>query len=219
MGSFEEDCLYICTDFSFINSLDLLLDEFNEEVMVGVVDGYLVVAPRNGLINTDHEDILKINRIVEVHLAEYLSGIDDNYLVLISVKDDASFALSKQDIIAMQNIGLEMDLRDHFRGSYYAISFPALGGLIFEESGNKYLNKSLSMNKAIGNIGYPVDINIVSAGYEVGNLSSIKIGGVEYSTNQRGINIVIYDLKERNVIEIAHFDTHVSTLGTRIIID
>ena len=54
---------------------------------------------------------------------------------------------------------------------------------------------------------YGIHYSIVSAGYLVGNRSSIGIDGTEYSKNVRGMNIVVYDLKEKRVMESISFDT------------
>ena len=41
------------------------------------------------------------------------------------------------------------------------------------------------------------NVDVISAGLEVGNYSSIVIDGIEYSMNERGINVVLYDTNEK----------------------
>ena len=49
----------------------------------------------------------------------------------------------------------------------------------------------------------------------MGDYSSIVIGDVEYSVNQRGINIVVYDNQARQVIDTLGFDTHAREMTVR----
>ena len=51
------------------------------------------------------------------------------------------------------------------------------------------------------------EIKVESAGYNAGNYSSVVINGKEYSKNQRGINIVVYDKTTDDVICSTVFDT------------
>ena len=41
-----------------------------------------------------------------------------------------------------------------------------------------------------------------------GNRGDIKINGVNFSTNIRGVNIVVYDTDEATVIDSVGFDSH-----------
>ena len=53
-----------------------------------------------------------------------------------------------------------------------------------------------------------MSFSISSAGFLVGNRSSILIDRVEYSNNVRGMIFVIYDLKDKQVAEAVAFDTY-----------
>ena len=59
-----------------------------------------------------------------------------------------------------------------------------------------------------GNISYTIS----SAGYQVGNTSSIIVNGVEYSKNMRGLNIVVYDNQLKQVTDSVAFDTFVQEM-------
>ena len=67
----------------------------------------------------------------------------------------------------------------------------------------------LSHTMTIGGGG---EIKIVSNGYLCGNKSEIFIGGFDYSTNNRGINIVVYDKCSQQVIDSVCFDSHVKDI-------
>ncbi len=49
-------------------------------------------------------------------------------------------------------------------------------------------------------------VHIKSSGFEADNFSSIIFNNTEYSKNDRGLNFVILDLNEMNVIDTASCD-------------
>ena len=53
---------------------------------------------------------------------------------------------------------------------------------------------------------------LTSGGLYMGNVSSCVIGGTEYSTDQRGLNIVVYDQKLQKVVDSTYFDTCASAV-------
>ena len=56
---------------------------------------------------------------------------------------------------------------------------------------------------------------ISSAGMEVGNSCSIKINDKEYAINNRGLNIVVYDIIYHFVIDSVCFDTYEGLVCSR----
>lgn len=61
-----------------------------------------------------------------------------------------------------------------------------------------YLEKNVSGNH----------IEIKSEAWRNGNISVIRVNGVDYSTNMRGINIVVLSLDENNIIDSIAYDSH-----------
>lgn len=53
---------------------------------------------------------------------------------------------------------------------------------------------------------------LTSGGYTLGNKASVKLDGTEYASNERGLNIVIYDKEKKEVVNSAVFDTHSSPI-------
>lgn len=49
-------------------------------------------------------------------------------------------------------------------------------------------------------------VELLSAGYELGDTSSIKINDIEYSLNRRGMNIVVYSKQQQQVIDQSCID-------------
>ena len=53
-----------------------------------------------------------------------------------------------------------------------------------------------------------LSLEVSSMAWRQGNKSEIKINGVDYSTNIRGLNFVVYDLQEQHVVDAVGFDCH-----------
>ena len=88
------------------------------------------------------------------------------------------------------------------RSSFYAVISP---GSVVEEIGSQTV---LSHEGMVGDVPYTIS----SAGYQVGNTSSIVIDGVEYSKNRRGLNIVVYDNSLKQVTDAVCFDTYLQEM-------
>jgi len=51
-------------------------------------------------------------------------------------------------------------------------------------------------------------VEVTSAGWAVGDISSIRINGTEHSVNGRGLNIVVFNKRTGMVEDSVAFDTH-----------
>jgi len=132
------------------------------------------------------------------HLSDYIKSIDRNkYLIFISAKDDASAGLTEDVIRSMRELGLKFDMEGAYRNAYVAIVGDAP---MYEEKNEQY---------AVCNAGLEgVEISMLSAGYTGGNTASIKFDGKEYSKNQRGLNIVIYNKELHHVTDSVYVDLY-----------
>ena len=146
---------------------------------------------------TDEECIV-VSDCQYVKAADYISELkDSNYLVFMSVKDDASISFTNEMRDAMGSLGLQMDLTNQYRSSYVAV----LDGneVVFENMSSEAIEYS---GKTDGTEYY-----VSSAGWQVGNQSQIIVNGEDYSFNSRGINIVVYDKNSKSVVDRVVFDT------------
>lgn len=128
----------------------------------------------------------------------FLSLQDKNYTVFISSKDESSSGITDQIKKTMTDVGLMSTPQGHYRFSYYAVV--SSGVLLAEQCEQKFLSKTGTFDE---NHSY----SISSGGWDYGNMSSIMIDNKEYSLNQRGINIVVYDNDLHGVIDSLNFDT------------
>jgi len=132
--------------------------------------------------------------------ASYLELVNsEDYMILISVKDDSSKAMNKKIIGAMNLLGLKENLMEGYRNSYIA----AIDGgkVMIEEKDKDVLVYNNVLNEK--------SVSILSQGKSDGinSLSSIMIDNVEYSKNRGGINIVVYNKITDRVVDSVNFKT------------
>ena len=99
---------------------------------------------------------------------------------------------------AMHSLGLEHAPFQAFQSSYLAVIDKK--SIIYENCSDQLLQ----YNGTLENI----DVYAESGGFHAGNTSSIQIDGIEYSLNQRGMNIVVYDNLLNRVIDRVCFDLY-----------
>ncbi len=133
-----------------------------------------------------------------------------NYTVLISVKDEASDALTNEQRNYFSSIGLERLSKLTNRASYLAVieNGEIKTEMFSSDPGDK--NKTNKLIEYEGVLPDGIEYTVVSGGYNQGNKSSIIIDETEYSGNNRGLNIVLYDNIREEYIDKANFDTHIS---------
>ena len=125
-----------------------------------------------------------------MNLNEYFSdfGRFKNKIIVISVKDEASRYIS--GFTSRFDMKLKMNLK--FRGSYVAVIDP-FRDFLYEKSSNEKIECSYMVGRKY--------IDIVSAGFECGNTSSVKVGDLEFSPSRNGINVVIFKNKSLKAVD------------------
>lgn len=125
-----------------------------------------------------------------MNLNEYFSNVSKfkNKIIVITVKDEASRYIS--GFTARYDLGLNMNLK--FRGAYVAVIDPKRD-FLYEKNSDSKIECSYRVGKRY--------VDIVSAGFESGNVSSVKVDGDECSLNQNGINVVILKHKSLSVTD------------------
>ena len=135
-------------------------------------------------------------------LSEYFASGSDNLIIFVAAKDEASTALNDETVSSMRELGLSFDLQNCYRYSYLAIVDD--GKVVYEGSGE---NAQTFKYKFDG-----IQASLSSAGYDTGNIASIKIGKTNYSCNMRGLNFVVYDKEAKTVIDSFYIDTYTNNL-------
>lgn len=155
----------------------------------------------------------KINRIerfllqgftIEDDLEKYLKKLfvaysdTDNLAVIIAAKDTPGMAINEKIVNYLRMFNYESDfLNMHWYG-YIGISYRSKAIEL------KEYDKSVSYQTVIqGN-----NIDIISSPLHDGNKAIIAINGIDYSMNNRGLNIVVLDTKSGTIMDSVSFDTH-----------
>lgn len=183
LSSYDENKKTFCTNINSknigkpINVNIYLVDKYNNYYFLG--KEYSVAT------STDFVDFLKnIN--------------NPDYTIFITAKDDASNALTDEYMELLRNLGIKEKLNEGSRKSYYAIISQG-------EISERMSSNQLRYSGEFQDMG--IKYIVKSAGFEVGDYSSIIINNKEYSLNQRGLNFVIYDNQKNKVIMSCNFDT------------
>lgn len=195
--------------------------QFPEEVVVGHANlkGGIKMSRRIGQLLQDEYNVQQItdaqyesglefyHHIVknaelpyETDIERYIALIrDDRYAVLFAAKDEAQSGLTDAVKAGLQALGLRAAWDDNmFRSGYAAVIAP--DGVTEQWGGQVSVHGSFDDKNQT--------YSIVSAGFNDGNIGTISIANNEYSKNQRGLNIVVYDLVTKKVIDSVCFDTY-----------
>lgn len=185
------------TDWYSSEVLEICIQQFYNDYPTSIKSENYSIKTKAIVENTNSsEDSYNTNlKFVEKYL-ECLNN--DTYIVIMAVKDESSGAITNELVNTMNELGLSVNLYEAgMRKSYISV----LDGknVIYEEVSED----ALSYNDNIDGIS----IHVESAAYSVGNSSSIIINGIEYSVNERGLNIVVYDKIREKVVDSVSFDT------------
>lgn len=142
----------------------------------------------------------------ETDIYNYLDKLNNpNYIVILSARDDFTNNLNEDILNKLTTIGVKSELKNKYRWSY--ISVLSNNNPIYEKVENTPLEYKTKIND--------IEIEVISKGLNVGNTSSIKINGKEYSKNKRGLNIVVYDKLLQEIADSISFDTYNGLTSTR----
>ncbi|NUU74832.1 hypothetical protein [Paenibacillus xylanilyticus] len=144
---------------------------------------------------------------------DILSEVAPFTLIFLSVKDDGSQALNHKWQEKLANYGVHKLTREYLRSSYINVIWKKGERdyiSLYEEVSDNVISKTLKPGHKIKGFTVPIHLEIKSAGYNSGNVSSIRVEGKEYSPDLRGMNVVVYDLMDSKVKRVHRVDTFVS---------
>ena len=161
-------------------------------------DNYRVqVSVRNATVGFNYESVF-VELEAESSFVEFLhNAFSEDSIIILSVRDEASNALTDEIQRALHLLGLQESLLGMWRHSYAAI----IDGhdVVFE----RISDERIDYTQNLGNLS----IELTSAGWDAGDISSILVNGEEHSLNNRGINVVVIDRTTGNVIDSIAIDT------------
>lgn len=124
----------------------------------------------------------------------------DQYTVILASKDEFTEALRESTVDILRQFGLSADLIGQDGCNYLAVI-----------SGGEVLSEQMSFERIEyrGTLrdGY-VPLYVLSTKDEWGNgLTSIRIGEEEYSKNESGLNVVVYNNQTQKIVDSVWFNT------------
>ena len=137
----------------------------------------------------------------EADFSEYLRKLKEkeSYVLFLVIKDEGTYGLTEEMKQALKELGMKTDLTDQYRASYYAV---VEGEQVTELLGEGILETT-------GMLGDGIAYEVRSEGFNAnGSKCSIKLEGVEYAVNSRGMNLVVYDKEQGCVVDAVAFDTY-----------
>lgn len=148
----------------------------------------------------DIEQIYKLRSIYDINeYLEYLSKLEDDCMILVSVKDSPGLNMQADVLEKIHNVGFKgfrTDLWWMYAAVKYRDQVKEISASIAEEP--------VEIKGDLGNIS----IEIKSNAWRRGNDSVISINNIDYSQKNRGVNIVVYDIVSNNVIDSIAYDAH-----------
>lgn len=199
------------------NELEVLLSDYNKNIYekynyklgkklfsIGKYRMYksgINISPKT-LVNKIKDIKIKNELIKQENLNSYLEYLndlnDESILIIISALDEASslYPLYKENL---NKLGSKIDFSNKWRWSYLVV-FDAKGNNFLEQNSIERLDKQIKIGKN--------NISLISSGFDKGYISSIKINGIEYSKQRRGLNIVILNKKTGKILDFFNVDTY-----------
>lgn len=216
-GKAEEDTLYIIMEYRTLT--DIIMSSPKDMYKAGKVDLYTVLYKNSNIDLKNYSEVkpYNYNQFEKISFDNYLdelSNLKDNVAMIYAIRDESFDALTENQLVKIKSIGFMEEGKGRYGWS--------CGGIIVKgkENFNKEFFKStpiqMVLNKGtkVGDFNLKRDVEIRSGGanYEVKH-SHILLDGSQYSLDKRGVNIVLYDIKNDKVLETATFDTHLNNEG------
>lgn len=138
-----------------------------------------------------------------VSLGGFLKGMEDD-LVLISVKDEGTNALSPASKQYLRDHGAHIDSLKYRQGYVLVIGHGKVAQEFFDTGSGAETTVKDANDRTV---------KVISRGMDNGNVSSIMVGSDELSPGMRGFNVVV--ISDRGaIVDAANFDTHASDRRT-----
>lgn len=141
----------------------------------------------------------KINLLkMSLKMEDYFDKLNNtDYIILIAGRDDVAWNWNESSDNIFKRLGFQSDLYGKGHASFIGVIDNEK--VIFEKCEFEQLAYETKLDNNL-------KVELLSAGYELGDTSSIKINDIEYALNRRGMNIVVYSKQQQQVIDQSCID-------------
>lgn len=159
---------------------------------------YIVSEQKNNLNRFVKETLMTIWDFKDY--IDFINQIKEKYLIILSIKDTPGNNLSATELKKINELGFTKFEKTLWR-MYIGV---LMKGIILYDCKGAQQEEPLEYKMIFNNLSF----EIKSKAWKNGNLSSINVNGEEYAKNRRGINIVIYDIDNHELIDSIAYDAH-----------
>lgn len=147
-------------------------------------------------------DELKLRQRKICDMYEYFDNLSkiDSYIGVIAVKDTPGHKFMKKEKAALNQVNLLGELENKHWCPYIAVFDENKVHYEMVGKENEVLTETVCLNG--------IDLKVLSAPLHSGNKACIYMDEYDYSVNLRGLNIVLFDKKTKQIFDAVSFDTH-----------
>lgn len=154
-------------------------------------------------IHSEHMDEKKKEQSRIEDFFDYFRKLSQlrEYIAVIAIKDTPGHKFNENEQRAIEQVGLVEKLENKHWCSYIAMFDEQQ--IYFEQISkiDDFLKTDICIDDE--------EISVFSGALHAGNRAGISINGYDYSVNERGFNIVLWDKTTSQVFDSVNFDTHV----------
>lgn len=147
--------------------------------------------------------IIKDEKDIKKYL-KYLEIIKDDYLIMLAVRDTPGDCIDNEILGHIHDLGFTK----FTKGLWYMYCGLLLKSIPVCDIVGAQREEAVNYNISINNL----EIKLSSNAWRRENKAEIIINDKDYAVNIRGINIVVYDLKNNNLIDAVGFDCHTTQM-------
>lgn len=139
------------------------------------------------------QDRVSIEQIERLTLKNFLAALKPTELLFLTGKGKPFEGLDQATRVQLRAMGLQNEFSADSSDSYIAVLGMPLGGAVLELASADKLRQVYTLYQRVGGYEMPFDLDLKSAGLQVGNYASQRINLKEYSHNKPGLNLLSYD--------------------------
>ncbi|MDD5579589.1 MAG: DUF6311 domain-containing protein [Methylobacter sp.] len=202
-GSLSDGDLFVINYIPILTAVN-----FSSDIRAYLVDDQVVLGKR-GLEKID--DSVKSINVKRSTLAEYLKHLrllDYNFMIILSGREkDLPVALDDATRQELHNLNIGSAL-DHASNINYVSVIGPNRSVLFENQDGRPITYS-KLSSAI----FPIPIE-VSVDLNFGAFPRVLVNGIDCSHSHVGLNICVYDIKLKKIVEVGAFDLY--TMGNGV---